>query len=236
MGWRMSENHKPTPPSQSRTWAAIAVIMGSVAGLVGVAWASQRGVDRGEVARFGSRLVLVAVAVCLAVDGAFAVLDWPAVVLVVVIVGTSPYALSALAGWEARGRGKRMNRVSPDAGPPAWWEQVWGLQGVDLADRGDGLACGAAEGQGTFGVLPGAYGKLQSTTALRNLGTEQLVRACRVGFCVLSDASSPQALAWLADYRYRCLAELEHRDPAGFQSLLGSGARAAGNPGPFLNG
>lgn len=221
---------------QPGAWVAVAIIMGSVAGLVGVLWASERGVGSGEVARFGFRLGLVAVAVCLAVVGAFAVLDWLAVVLVVVIVGTSPYALSALTGWEARGRGERMNHASPGAGRPAWREQVWGLQGVDLADRGDGVACGVGEGQGVLGALSGASGQLQSPTALRNLSTEQLVRSWRVSFCVLSEASSPEVLAWLADYRYRCLAEFERRDPAGLQRWLDSGARAAGNPGPFLNG
>jgi hypothetical protein len=71
---------------------------------------------------------------------------------------------------------------------------------------------------------------------LGSLDDDALCLAWRRSFHQLQDARSPGARLAVVDLRRAYLDELQRRCPTGLASWLASGARASGNPLPFLDG
>ena len=63
---------------------------------------------------------------------------------------------------------------------------------------------------------------------------EQLVLEWRVSLAALQLDWSSIDVAAIADFRQRCLDELEHRHPQGFARWMRSGPVATGDPTPFV--
>ncbi len=78
--------------------------------------------------------------------------------------------------------------------------------------------------------LPG----LMDVDAVRNLDDEALCHAWRRSFVRLESSRGPTRRLEVVGLRQLYLDELERRHPAEVQEWLSSGARAAGNPLPFL--
>jgi hypothetical protein len=66
------------------------------------------------------------------------------------------------------------------------------------------------------------------------LDDEALCRTWRHSFVDMGSDCSVEVKLGIVDHRRRCLDELERRSPDGFAAWLASGARAAGDPLPFL--
>jgi hypothetical protein len=66
--------------------------------------------------------------------------------------------------------------------------------------------------------------------------TVALCRAWRISYLVLDHARDPAQRAQVAAMRGQYLDELARRDPAGFRRWLTDGARAGGDPAPYLAG
>lgn len=200
---------------------------GFLLGSVAACWALGWGMQGEEALRFGFRVGLLTTVLYLAVIGMFAILEWPAALLLAGLAATSPVGMGAVA------------RLWLSARPTP-------THTLTVADR----AARPERGRGPVSPppvhlerdLPGVIGRsaftgsAAETVELRDLGIEEVVRAWRVSYCMLSGAATPQLVGLLAEYRYWCIAELERRDPDGLQRWLDSGARAAGNPGRFLTG
>lgn len=69
--------------------------------------------------------------------------------------------------------------------------------------------------------------------AIRALSDEELCRAWRASYLSLQEAPSAAYLE-LVTLREAYLDDLERRNPLGMRAWLDSGARAAGNPAPYL--
>jgi hypothetical protein len=69
---------------------------------------------------------------------------------------------------------------------------------------------------------------------LRALSDDELCRQWRFSFTALAEARSPDQRAEVVRARQLYLDEIERRHPLELQAWLDSGARAAGNPMPFL--
>lgn len=69
---------------------------------------------------------------------------------------------------------------------------------------------------------------------LHALSDDELCRQWRFSFTALADASTPELRAEVVRARQLYLDEIERRHPRELQAWLASGARAAGNPMPFL--
>ena len=67
------------------------------------------------------------------------------------------------------------------------------------------------------------------------LDDAELCLAWRRSFVLLNEAASPQEKLVVVTLRERYLDELQRRCPAGVSRWLDSGARASGNPLPFLD-
>ncbi|OLT05637.1 hypothetical protein BJF90_00985 [Pseudonocardia sp. CNS-004] len=67
------------------------------------------------------------------------------------------------------------------------------------------------------------------------LSTAELCRAWRVSYLLLQGTRSLEQLEDTAELRQRYLDELANRDPEGFCRWLDDGARAAGDPSPYVN-
>jgi hypothetical protein len=63
---------------------------------------------------------------------------------------------------------------------------------------------------------------------------EQLCQGWRSSFLALQQQSSSTQMAGTVAERQRYLDEFERRNPGGFAAWLASGARAPGNPLPYL--
>ena len=70
--------------------------------------------------------------------------------------------------------------------------------------------------------------------SLSDLEDEALCQAWRRSFRLLEGTTGIEELAFLAELRGRYLDELDRRHPDGVSRWLASGARAAGNPLPYL--
>ena len=70
--------------------------------------------------------------------------------------------------------------------------------------------------------------------SLSDLEDEALCQAWRRSFRLLEGTTGIEELAFLAELRGRYLDELDRRHPDGVSGWLASGARAAGNPLPYL--
>jgi hypothetical protein len=66
------------------------------------------------------------------------------------------------------------------------------------------------------------------------LTTTALVHTWKLSYRALTTTTDPDVRAQAAESRRRCLEELERRDPVGVRLWLAAGARADGDPGPFL--
>ncbi|MDT7797070.1 MAG: hypothetical protein QOI78_503, partial [Actinomycetota bacterium] len=66
------------------------------------------------------------------------------------------------------------------------------------------------------------------------MGTEELCAAWRRSYFQLRLATDPRAFRQVVQRRQSYLDELERRDRRGFRRWLDSGARAGGDPGPYL--
>jgi hypothetical protein len=67
------------------------------------------------------------------------------------------------------------------------------------------------------------------------LDDAELCLAWRRSFVLLNEAASPQEKLVVVTLRERYLDELQRRCPSGVSRWLDSGARASGNPLPFLD-
>jgi len=183
---------------------AVSLTAGLLVGPLVASFASEGGPSRQELVKLAGRTSVLTIALCLGLIGLFAALDWIAVVVVVVVVGSSPYAMTLLGRVVPRRVGgaclaESAQRTRPGKpGPPR-----------RLLDLADGDLAVVAESWGPPG-LPTATGN--GEPRMQELSTEQVVRAWRLSYGLLSEAPSPVALAWLADYRGRCLVELERRE------------------------
>jgi hypothetical protein len=74
-----------------------------------------------------------------------------------------------------------------------------------------------------------------STEDLAGLDDASLCLAWRRSFLLLEAAESAEHRIAVVQYRERCLDELQRRCPQGVAAWFSSGARASGNPLPFLN-
>ncbi|MGW1339501.1 hypothetical protein ACWCOV_00500 [Kribbella sp. NPDC002412] len=77
--------------------------------------------------------------------------------------------------------------------------------------------------------------KVSARTAPADLSDDELVLAWRASFPALQSATSVQRLRIVAE-RQEYLDELERRNPRGLAAWLASGARAAGDPKPYVQG
>ena len=66
------------------------------------------------------------------------------------------------------------------------------------------------------------------------LTTTALVHTWKLSYRALTTSADPDVRAQAAESRRRCLEELERRDPVGVRLWLAAGAKADGDPGPFL--
>jgi len=71
---------------------------------------------------------------------------------------------------------------------------------------------------------------------LTSLDDESLCLAWRRSFLDLESAATLRQRMAVVDHRQRCLDELQRRSPQGVAAWLSSGARASGNPLPYLEG
>ena len=69
-----------------------------------------------------------------------------------------------------------------------------------------------------------------------SLDDASLCMAWRRSFLVLESAASVRQRVAVVEHRQRCLDELQRRSPGGVAAWLSSGARASGNPLPYLEG
>jgi hypothetical protein len=67
------------------------------------------------------------------------------------------------------------------------------------------------------------------------LDDAELCLAWRRSFVLLNEAASPREKMVVVSLRQRYLDELQRRSPSGVSRWLESGARASGNPLPFLD-
>jgi len=123
--------------------------------------------------------------------------------LVLFVVVSSPYAVSAYSRW-----------LSPAPTPPA----------AQL----DALAS-------AFAYESPEYVPFQSPSELGELTDEQLCQAWRASYMALQRSLAAQTIATVEE-RQRYLDEFERRNAGGFTAWLASGARAPGNPLPYLIG
>jgi hypothetical protein len=129
-----------------------------------------------------------------------------ALLLVLLVVVSCPYALSACARW--------FSTSAPSAA------QI------------DALTRGLAYSSPGYIPLPAP----SAPSELATLTDEQLCQGWRSSFLTLQEQSSgPRLLAAVAN-RQRYLDEFERRCPRGFAAWLASGARAPGDPLPYLTG
>lgn len=75
----------------------------------------------------------------------------------------------------------------------------------------------------------------QPTSELRLLTDEQLCQGWRASYLALQARSSAEQILRTVEERQRYLDEFERRNPRGLTAWLASGARAAGNPLPYLS-
>lgn len=68
-----------------------------------------------------------------------------------------------------------------------------------------------------------------------SLTTGELCRLWRVSYLAVAASRDPTTLDHIARTRRHCLDELERRDPAGFRRWIEAGARAAGDPVPYIH-
>ena len=68
------------------------------------------------------------------------------------------------------------------------------------------------------------------------LDDAELCLAWRRSFVLLNEAASPEEKLVVVTLRERYLEELQRRSPSGVSRWLDSGARASGNPLPYLEG
>jgi hypothetical protein len=80
--------------------------------------------------------------------------------------------------------------------------------------------------------LPGVMAT--DTVAVRELSDAKLIHAWQLSYVVLQHSRRAPDLAAIADLRRRYLDELERRDPAGFDTWMQNGPRAASNPGRYV--
>lgn len=78
------------------------------------------------------------------------------------------------------------------------------------------------------------YVPIQPPTQLRRLTDEQLCQGWRASYLVLRTQPPGAEMIETVEERQRYLDELERRNPGGLTAWLASGARAAGNPLPYL--
>jgi hypothetical protein len=79
------------------------------------------------------------------------------------------------------------------------------------------------------------YVPIQPIPELRLLTDEQLCRRWRSSYVALQSAVSAARMMRTVEERQRCLDELERRNATGLAAWLASGARAAGNPLPYIS-
>ncbi|MFJ1758793.1 hypothetical protein ACIOD2_00670 [Amycolatopsis sp. NPDC088138] len=75
-----------------------------------------------------------------------------------------------------------------------------------------------------------------SSAPVADMGTEELCAAWRRSYYQLRLATDAGAFRQVVQRRQSYLDELERRDRRGFRRWLDSGARAGGDPGPYLTG
>lgn len=85
-----------------------------------------------------------------------------------------------------------------------------------------------------FAYASPVYVPVQPLTELARLTDEQLCQEWRASYLVLQERTSAAEIIETVEERQRYLDELERRDPGGLTAWLASGARAGGNPLPYL--
>ena len=119
---------------------------------------------------------------------------------------------------------------------PALWSRVrvWRILLSGPAPEQEGSATPDLE------VVGGASALEQRVPALvailGALDDAELCLAWRRSFVLLNEAASPQEKLVVVTLRERYLEELQRRNPSGVSRWLESGARASGNPLPYLDG
>jgi hypothetical protein len=86
-----------------------------------------------------------------------------------------------------------------------------------------------------FAFAAPGYLPIQPVCELRELTDDQLCQAWRASTVSLREHPSGEELTRTVEQRQAVLDELERRNPGGLTTWLASGARAAGDPRPYLS-
>jgi hypothetical protein len=192
-------------PTMIALFAGAGVVGGAVALNVTVVW-DEAEVPLRETLVFVAKGSLVGGAACVALVGLAALLGAWVLLLVVIVGGCSPYALSLCGRW----LGRRAD-------------------GSDPLPRRDPSACAGLRASPKPSVL-------EPTPEVRSLSDTGLCEGWRASFSALHEASSHSQRIRIVQVRQAYLDEFERRNPNGLTAWLGSGARAAGNPSRYLTG
>jgi hypothetical protein len=149
----------------------------------------------------------IAVGICLAAGvGLLAALSWLGLLIILALLATSPALRSSLDGWWRPGRPRRTREARAPLPDP-------GHETIEPAQQVD-----------------------KDPADLRTLDDAALCLAWRRSFVRLESQRGAAARLAIVEQRQRYLDELQRRHGAAFQSWLESGARASGNPLPYLEG
>jgi hypothetical protein len=135
--------------------------------------------------------------------GLIAVTKFAGVLVVLILVATSPAITSLVQGRRKQGNPP----AAPQAGPR-----------VPTTQR-----------SATPAAVPAV-----PVQELRSLDDQTLCLAWRRSFVLLEDAHSAVARLSVVEQRQQYLDELHRRSPEGIAAWLASGARASGNPFPYV--
>jgi hypothetical protein len=159
-----------------------------------------------------ARVSILAGLVLPAIAGLIAVLSLAGFLVVLAVACTMPgLAGHARTGWRA---GRRLSKAEPRDGelsksvrPPASWDDI---------------------------VLTERF--TETPTDLASLDDDALCLAWRRSFLLLKSSRSASDHLSIVEQRQRYLDELQRRSSDGLAAWLASGARASGNPRPYLHG
>lgn len=190
-------------PAALAPWVVLFAVAGAILSLFVAGWFGQLPLRRRP--RFAVGSALIGAATTCAIGG-FAVL-WgaPVLLLMLVVVVTSPGFLGGYIRW-----------LNSPASPPATqidsWSRVVGCPGSEYVPAAQPVA----------------------SAELCDLTNLQLCRAWRASHGALTSPSSVAQLMAAVTERQQYLDEFERRNSSGFAAWLGSDVESLGNPLPFL--
>ena len=183
----------------------LVVFVGALSAMVTWAWLLQSEDAKGQLrarARVMANNALVGGAAAGALLGYTVLLGVDVVLLVILALATSPYAVSAYGRWL---------RSVP----------------TPLVAQLDAMARALGDGSPEYLMFQPFLGE-------EALTDEELCQSWRASYTVLQHQPSAARMAATVAGRQTYLDELERRNPGGFAAWLASGARAPGNPLPYL--